>query len=179
MSVVQNPLDFPGNPIKFEATHVVPSAGHNKEGVPYYKITMLLKQKEDWLIFQEAALKGASFAVGVNKVESGLTAEAEGRIAERGEKTEPTGQHCREAIGLCKDGDFMAFVHHKEPQGWVIGIYTRHFAATEADAKEFILTWCGVDSRKALDGGEPAGRFSAMKAEYKHWLAMERGSAPF
>jgi len=60
----------------------------------------------------------------------------------------PTRELCIMACVFCRDAQFLAWLNHLavlggEPEGLA--------PATEADAKEFITTLCGVTSRNDLD----------------------------
>lgn len=75
-------------------------------------------------------------------------------------KEDPRGPLCMEAISLCNNDDFQAFVARNK-------MWKREPDA----AKGYILTTCAISSRKDLDHDPAAGlAFQAMKRRYTDWL---------
>lgn len=77
--------------------------------------------------------------------------------------TEPkarNGPLCIEAIDYCRNVMFQRWVSQ-----------TEQVEATEANAKEFILATCGVDTRKKLDTDEEAklAFINLVRVAFLHW----------
>lgn len=79
---------------------------------------------------------------------------------------EPLGDLCWRAVQWCKEPEFQA---------WVAGqLHCHHMAVGEAQARDYILFKCGVESRKELDSNkDAASKFHAMiRGPYqKHLIA--------
>ncbi len=160
-----NPLDFPGNAVQFEAFNIKPSAS-KKDDVPYYRLTLEVK-KTAWEKFQDATLKGATFAIVCNRVDfDNEAAQAATPItaAEKpAESKPPTGPRCREAIGLVNEPDFWAFM----------GEQTSYKA--DKSMKRHITGMVGKEftSKRQLDTDDGAffAAFCELKKDYRKWQA--------
>lgn len=157
-----NPLDFPGNPVQFEAVNLKPDAGHNKDGIPYYKLTMYFRNFEEWEVFQKASLKGASFAVVMNRVDLVSPQRFEVEDAHEEHPRGPTGLRCREAVGLMKEKDFADYVR----------FVNMEFNGNDTP-KEFVQIMCDIKSRREFDEGPDADKkyalFCGIKKKYREW----------
>ena len=84
-------------------------------------------------------------------------------------KREKIGPLCRSAVELCKNADFQAFA------GFLLGI-SGLATATEHTAKEMMMDVCCIKSRKDLDESKNAAqRFAELMADYRAWIAQNRG----
>jgi len=86
---------------------------------------------------------------------------------------EKIGPLCRSAIELCKNADFQQYVAAEYAVIKRAGSFEH---TPERDAKETILSLCGVDSRKELDEyPDAAKKLSFLMADYRAWIAQNRG----
>jgi hypothetical protein len=78
------------------------------------------------------------------------------------------GPLCIEACEYCKDKDFQRWAHERADLNG---------APSEANAKDVILSFCGVDSRKQLDASPVAAeKFRALvRAPFMRWQREQRG----
>lgn len=69
------------------------------------------------------------------------------------------------AVLLCKSDDFQKFVASK------IGFQLESPEGREQQAKEYMTTFCRIDSRKELDNSPTAAHlFAQLMADYRNWL---------
>lgn len=114
-------------------------------------VTMHFEPKDRTAAMQMLGEPGAM--VGVVRLKNGAGAAP-------APKPDPRGPLCMEAIGLCNNADFQAFVARNklwrpEPEA----------------AKGYILATCGIDSRKEIDGNtEAQAKFRDMQQRYRAWL---------
>lgn len=80
------------------------------------------------------------------------------------------GPLCLEALNLCLNPAFLAYIGHDGDRGF-------YWKPTNEAAKDFLLTTCGVKSRKELDTNEAAATaFRAMRAQFMRWVREKDGT---
>lgn len=86
-------------------------------------------------------------------------------------KREKIGPLCRSAVELCKNADFQEFTL------WAEDIKASpNYAQAEDFAKEYMLEFCCIESRKDIDYSKiKAEKFAELMANYRAWIAQNRG----
>ncbi len=94
--------------------------------------------------------------VGVAALRHGFAAkEAKPEVLPLG----PLGPLCREAGSMCRVDSFQEYVSLQGP-----------WPKTSDSAADYIRAYCGVESRRDLDGNEEAaGSFADLRRQYLRW----------
>ena len=98
--------------------------------------------------------KGSMMAIGVKLVQNDGTMIADDGANNKG------GQLSKDAAMLCRNNDFQSFTHYRTGK-----------PASEANARLYILEFCGISSRAELDHTQAAkNSFKQMFKDYGEFL---------
>jgi hypothetical protein len=94
----------------------------------------------------------------------GVAALKVGHAAAGAKKDDPRGPLCMEAISLCANQKFQEWIAHAADAGF-------NWKPTADAAKGFILSRCGVESRKELDESHIAANlFRNITRAFQEWV---------